>query len=163
MKSMDFCHGCAFHCHLNCGSDAIIELDLKNNFCCDCGTKKSPIPCHFTKTEEEINERKKITNTNENDDSYQGIFCWCKKRYDDKDFAQCQICMNWYHFECIAKKGFFVPSEIQEPTTKTQTIEDIESDFICSDCNTKYPILLNYLAIFACTPSGELYKKEEKK
>ncbi|ORZ40168.1 hypothetical protein BCR44DRAFT_1509467 [Catenaria anguillulae PL171] len=96
-----FCLGCSMTCHK--GHD-VLELYLKRNFRCDCGTARyaaSGQPkCHLTpKPPGTVNEK------NEYNHNYLGRYCTCDEFFEfstlQSYMKQCLGCQDWFHRDCM--------------------------------------------------------------
>ncbi|KAI9290069.1 hypothetical protein BC943DRAFT_313222 [Umbelopsis sp. AD052] len=120
------CYGCSIACHAD---HEVLELFPKRNFRCDCGLKSK-----FGGAACELDMESKAGFRND-DNTYNhnfiGQYCRCNVQYDPEKeegtMYQCVTCEDWFHEGCIGK----VP-----PT-------DDWDDYICRDCTTKYPFVVN--------------------
>ncbi|EGG12423.1 uncharacterized protein MELLADRAFT_70616 [Melampsora larici-populina 98AG31] len=116
--------GICASCSINCHTDhQLVELFIRRNFLCDCGTKR----CNEGKCElrlEDQNSEDEVENLNKYDHNFNGEFCICErgKKYDPEteteDMYQCLSCEDWRHASCLG--GF--------PDPETW------DDLICAKC-----------------------------
>ena len=60
---------------------------------------------------------------NENDEKQDEVYCVCRKAYDDtKEMIQCEVCSEWYHFDCVG--------------LSEKSVETMDS-YRCSSCAAK--------------------------
>ncbi|KAJ3240469.1 hypothetical protein HDU81_003610 [Chytriomyces hyalinus] len=121
------CYACFVQCHT---THDVVELFERRNFTCDCGTRKAAVKCCLQKSSiGEVNE------LNTYDDTFQGIFCYCKELYDYEKEAvansvmlQCCLCEDWFHDRCI----------------KNCLSEGDFDEFMCKNCVSAHPFLKCY-------------------
>lgn len=111
------CYSCSISCH---GEHTLVELFLKRDFVCDCGTKRLPehAPCTLQlngatgrKGDVKGQEPRKGNKYNQN---FQGRFCGCGEEYDpEKEKGTMFQCLglghvedggcgeDWWHPECL--------------------------------------------------------------
>ncbi|KAJ1721130.1 hypothetical protein LPJ53_004315 [Coemansia erecta] len=127
------CRSCSVMCHAD---HNVIEIFMKRNFRCDCGTKRLAPGCCQLKQRRTALSR--IANENEYGHNYWGHYCRCNKRYDietDADMVQCYVCSEWFHFLCI---GDHIPDD------------DSYEDYVCRDCVGKHAVI-RYIDSSCCT------------
>lgn len=116
--------GICASCSINCHTDhQLVELFVRRNFLCDCGTQR----CNEGKCElrlEDQNVEEGSDHANKYDHNFDGEFCICErgKKYDPEteteDMYQCLSCEDWRHASCLG--GF--------PDPETW------DDLICAKC-----------------------------
>ncbi|TPX66784.1 hypothetical protein CcCBS67573_g07702 [Chytriomyces confervae] len=126
------CYACFVQCHT---THDVVELFERRNFTCDCGTRKAIVKCCLQKSSiGEVNE------LNTYDDTFKGIFCYCKELYDYEKEAvansvmlQCCLCEDWFHDRCI--KNCLPEGEFDE--------------FMCKNCVGTHPFLKYYDSVIS--------------
>ncbi|KAH9823344.1 hypothetical protein DFH28DRAFT_946925 [Melampsora americana] len=124
LEKSNYQAGICASCSINCHTDhQLVELFIRRNFICDCGTKR----CNEGKCElrlEEINLEERFEDSNKYDHNFDGEFCICErgKKYnpetETEDMYQCLSCEDWRHAGCLG--GF--------PDPETW------DDLICAKC-----------------------------
>jgi E3 ubiquitin-protein ligase UBR7 len=89
---------------VSCHTDHdIVELELRRQFRCDCGTTK--IPQNQCMLKKGLYEASTENRYNHN---FQGKFCHCESDYipelEERTLIQCLICEDWIHDTCILKE-----------------------------------------------------------
>ncbi|KAL7754208.1 hypothetical protein RI367_000189 [Sorochytrium milnesiophthora] len=153
-RPFGFCYSCSVMCHA--GHD-VISLFSKRHFRCDCGTGRAPCRCKLRPPAQQFpfnpKEKGKASSSppvsgaaakavsndylpGENEENtynhnFFGRYCWCEgpdKEDKDQTMLLCIVCQDWYHENCIKKKG------------KLPSLEEFD-DFICMMCTERYPFL----------------------
>ncbi|KAL8280969.1 hypothetical protein RQP46_006648 [Phenoliferia psychrophenolica] len=92
------CASCSIACH---GEHELVELFMRRDFRCDCGTSRMGAGscCNLTKRADAA------PNDNRYDKSFKGSFCICGKPYDPHtetdSMYQCITCEDWLHHACV--------------------------------------------------------------
>lgn len=96
------CFACSMKCHLE---HNIVELFLKRDIRCDCGT--GGLPACGAREESAHVDGRNAENVYEPSHNYRGVFCWCQRPYEPEEgvMLQCVRCTDWYHTKCIAENN----------------------------------------------------------
>ncbi|CAD6500875.1 BgTH12-06580 [Blumeria graminis f. sp. triticale] len=129
------CYSCSIQCH---GEHTLVELFVKREFECDCGTTRFPItsPCTL-RIDPVTNKRgsvhsEKPSATNKYNQNFRNRFCGCKCLYDaEEEKGTMYQCLglgtaetggcgeDWWHPECIL--GLDRESYEDQNETRTST------------------------------------------
>lgn len=118
------CETCSKMCHIG---HEIVNIGLKKNFKCDCGTSRfKNYPCKFSDQTIFEDNDKNIYNHN-----FKQEYCYCNEPYSINDeYVQCYECDDWFHNKCITD------DEIPDDLT-----------YLCELCTSKFKGKGNYKLI----------------
>lgn len=90
------CYACSISCHAD---HALVELFVKRDFACDCGTLAIDSPCTLLRRQHAPN------NDNEYSKNFQDRWCTCGRVYDvdteEQEMYCCVVCQDWLHHRCL--------------------------------------------------------------
>ncbi|ODQ66826.1 hypothetical protein NADFUDRAFT_50730 [Nadsonia fulvescens var. elongata DSM 6958] len=99
------CYSCSIQCH---SSHELVELFVKRDFVCDCGTTRMPANggCNIRQNFDSLDPHE---SDNKYDHNFAGRFCHCDRVYEvENEFGTMYQCAlgdvcgeDWYHEECI--------------------------------------------------------------
>ncbi len=133
-----FCYSCAVTCHDFSPEEdkddsgtkhKIEEIWARRDFVCDC---PSTGKCRLIKPAEyEDNPHKLHKNSYHRNHNFKGKYCFCEGAgwsAGDCTMYQCEVCEDWFHDGCVARK-------LQDSAEPLQILsEDTFEDFICCLC-----------------------------
>lgn len=136
------CYSCSISCH---GEHHLVELFLKRDFECDCGTTRlstSGTPCSL-RTNGETRQKGGVTGeqarpANKYNQNFEGKFCGCGEEYDpEQEKGTMFQCLglghvedggcgeDWWHPECLMGLPRVKPEQRKE--TKSETSGALET------------------------------------
>ncbi|SCV04031.1 LAMI_0H12882g1_1 [Lachancea mirantina] len=165
---MGVCYSCSIQCHSEC---ELVELFVKRNFTCDCGTerqskKKGEYWCQLRR-----NCHQSIASlSNRYGQNYEGKFCSCSKPYNpesDVTMLQCLLGLecneDWYHCCCLLQDHEH--NDERKAARLAQNFPSLESfdAFICWKCVKRYASTFEHLSAHELADralAGKVYKED---